>query len=356
MRTNLSPFNAARTFYHSLRQKSRTFCNFFLRFFNVFAILTLLKEVIVLKRIFAFLLIVALLSGCAPAVKSADVHVFCMDTVMDLTVWGTDADAALGDMSAALRALEKNWSASDEKSLVSALNRGEGTPDDAQQALLDQVLLLKDRTNGAFDPHLRGLIEAWGFPTDEKKIPTAQELADAMAGEGWDLGAAVKGYAGACLVEILEQYDVERAVLNLGGNIQTYGEKPDGQPWYVAVQNPDLSQDHLGVISVYGTMAVVTSGDYQRYFEVDGKRYHHILDPETGYPAESGLASVTVICRDGLTADALSTALFVMGLEKAADFWRESEDFEAVFVTKDGKIYATEGVILSDCVFEVISR
>ena len=309
-----------------------------------------------MKRIVALFLVILLLTGCAAKEKSVQEYVFCMDTVMTLSVWGADAENVIPKMTAMLYEMERTWSANDENSLVSALNMGAGTPDGAQQALLDMVLGLKIRTNGAFDPQLRGLIVAWGFPTDEYRMPSQTELATAMELDHWDLGAAVKGFAGQQLVELLEQYEIDRAMLNLGGNIQTYGSKADGNPWLVAVQNPDLSEDHLGILAVTGTMSVVTSGDYQRYFELDGTRYHHILDPKTGYPAESGLASVTVICRDGLTADALSTALFVMGLEIAADFWRNSNDFEAVFVTKDGKIYATEGANLSGCVFEVIQR
>lgn len=308
------------------------------------------------KRLCALMLAVLLLAGCTAAEKMAQEYVFCMDTVMNLQVWGAEAETAAVDMAALLRELEKTWSVSDPASVLSALNRGENAANDEQQVFLDRVLSLKERTDGAFDPQLHGVITAWGFPTDEYRVPTEAELAAAKATELWNLGAAVKGYAGQRLADLLKNYDVDRAMLNLGGNVQTYGEKPNGEPWLVAVQNPDLSEDHLGIVAVTGTMSVVTSGDYQRYFELDGKRYHHILDPKTGCPAESGLASVTVICRDGLTADALSTALFVMGLEAAADFWRQSDDFEAVFVTKDGKIYATEGAKLQGCTFEVIKR
>lgn len=309
-----------------------------------------------MKRLLAVSLACLMLWGCAPQEKSEQAYVFCMDTVMDLQVWGEDAEMAVSQMSDLLYGLEDQWAAGDENSVVAALNRGENIADSTQQALLDAVMALSRRTGGAFDPKLFAVTTAWGFPTDEFHVPTGEELENAMGQELWDLGAAVKGYAGSRLVELLETLDVDRAILNLGGNVQTYGEKADGSPWLIAVQNPDLAADHLGILSVTGTMAVVTSGDYQRYFEQGGVRYHHILDPETGYPADSGLASVTVICADGLTADALSTALFVMGLEEAAEFWRESDDFEAVFVAKDGVIYATEGAKLSDCVFEVIER
>lgn len=309
-----------------------------------------------MKRLAALFLVVLMLAGCTPKDAPAQEYIFCMDTVMALDVWGKESAEAAAQMRQLLYDLEKTWSASDESSLISAKNRGENIADAEALALLEAVRVLSERTGGAFDPALYAVTQVWGFPTDEFRIPSDGELAEAKRQQLWDLGAAVKGYAGDRLVALLESHDVERAMLNLGGNVQTYGEKPDGTPWKIAIQNPDLAEDHLGIVAVTGTMAVVTSGDYQRYFELDGVRYHHILDPETGRPADSGLRSVTVICRSGLTADVLSTALFVMGLEDAVKFWRASDDFEAVFVTAEGKIYATEGANLSDCVFEVIKR
>ena len=306
-----------------------------------------------MRKILPIVLLISLLMGCAASEPCAQRTVFCMDTVMDIQIWGSDCRQAMEAVVQLLQDLEKTWSATNETSLLSALNRGEGRPDSTQQAVLDQALALQEKTGGAFDPKLGGVIALWGFYDDVHQVPDREALENAMLHPKWDLGAIVKGYAGSQIVKLLETYDVDRAIVSLGGNVQTYGNKPDGQSWKVGIQNPE-GGDALGVLSVLGSMAVVTSGDYQRYFELDGVRYHHILNPETGLPADSDLRSVTVICADGTKADAMSTALFVMGLEEACAFWRANRDFEAVFLLTDGSIYATEGVSLSGCAYEVI--
>lgn len=307
-----------------------------------------------MKRLFLLILTISLLlSGCA---KNAEQTHFAMNTVMHFQVWGKNAKAAVNEMIVTLNTLEYQWSATNGHSILAELNSGKDiglSPDAA--AIIAKAESLSERTGGAFNPKMRALSEAWGFYDEQHRVPTQDEITVAMADPQWDLGGALKGYAGQECAALLSEMKIERAILNLGGNVQTYGEKPDGAPWQVAIQNPD-GGDYMGVISVTGTTAVVTSGDYQRYFERDGVRYHHILDPETGYPADSGLRSVTVICKDGMTADCLSTALFVMGLEKGTELWRESDDFEAVFLTADGTIYATEGADLSRCEYEVIYR
>ena len=306
-----------------------------------------------MKRLICIILVLALLCLSTGCEQVAQETVFAMDTVMELKIWGADRDKAVQTIAYLLQDLENTWSNQRTDSLINQLNKGQATLSPAQQQLLDDMMALSQRTGGAFDPQLQGVISLWGFQTDDYRVPGAEELS--AAPKGWNLGGGLKGYAGQLAVERLEALDVDRAILNLGGNVQTYGQKADGTPWSIGIQNPD-GGDPIGTVSVTGTMAIVTSGDYQRYFEKDGVRYHHIIDPASGMPANSGLRSVTIICKNGLTADALSTALFVMGLEKAGSFWQESDDFEAVFITTDGKVYATEGAAFSGCEYEVIRR
>lgn len=309
-----------------------------------------------MKRLFCVILMCILLTGCAREAEPAQQTLFCMDTVMDLKVWGKDADVGIGRIISALTTLEANWSATDENSLLSCINKGQDIVLDVySSSMLVKADRLSERTAGAFDPKLGALMEAWGFYDDQFRIPTSSEIGGALKQSQLDLGGALKGYAGQECADLLKELDVDCAILNLGGNIQTYGSKPGGEPWQIGIQDPE-GDGNIGILSVDATVSIVTSGDYQRYFEENGKRYHHILNPETGYPADSGLRSVTVIGRDGMTADALSTALFVMGLEDAAEFWRESDDFEAVFVLTDGRVLATEGAVLSGCEYEVIYR
>ena len=329
-----------------------------------------------MRRYTALLLLLSLLFLCGCGQKEAAETVFAMDTVMELTAWGPEAEDHVRAAAERIRELEKTLSVTRADSEVARLNAGETVSLSADtEALLERSLALREETGGAFDPMIYPLVKLWGFTTGEYRVPGEEEIAAALAmvragtldlvagraalqGAELDFGAVAKGYTGAVLATELKAVGVESALLQLGGNVQTVGLKPDGSRWRVGVRDPWGGEgSYLGVLEV-GETAVVTSGGYQRYFEEAGTRYCHILDPATGYPASSDLVSVTIVAEDGFLADGLSTALYVMGLDAAADFWRGRDDFEAVLVTDNGRIYVTEG--LRDCFaceeFQVIER
>ena len=160
-----------------------------------------------------------------------------------------------------------------------------------------------------------------------------------------DLGGIAKGYTSARVMEIFQEYGITSGMVSLGGNVQTLNTRPDGKPWQIGIQNPNGQQGSLLAVLSVENKAVITSGGYERYFEEDGNTYIHILDPKTGYPADSGLVSVSVISENGMLADALSTSLYLMGEEQAAGYWlTHADEFDMILETEDGTLYVTEGI------------
>ena len=343
-----------------------------------------------MKRLTAFLLVLLLLSGCAGntaqtessagsaqtdgQTQSADsarsatepnsITVFAMDTVMELTAYGAD-DNLMQQAEQEILNLESRLSVTDENSEIYAVNRdGGGTVSASTEELMQTALEMCEKTNGALDISVYPVLRAWGFTTGSYQIPAEEDLQALLESVDYtrvrvengevtvedgmevDLGSVAKGYTGDTICGLLRENGVTSALLNLGGNVQLIGGKPDGSDWRVAVQDPE-SDGYLGILSLQDK-AAVTSGGYERYFVgEDGQVYWHIIDPSTGRPAHSGLISVTVVGDRGVICDALSTSLFVMGLEKAADYWRENGEFEAVFVLEDGSVAITSG--LEEC-------
>ena len=289
-------------------------------------------------------------------------EVFAMDTYMLLKAYGDNGEKALKQAQDALYELDAMWSVTDENSEIYNINaNGEGKVSDETAQIISFACQMGELTNGALDISIYPVMKAWGFTTGEYTVPQEDEIDKLIENvdytqitctedeiylpEGMeiDLGAVAKGWAGDMLSEIMQENGVQSAILTLGGNIQTVGVKPDGSKWNVAIEHPDKT-GYIAVVSV-ADCAVVTSGGYERFFEDEqGNVYWHILDPDTGYPANSGIISATIIGPEGKKCDALSTAVFVMGLDKAVQLWSESDDFEMVIMTEDKKVYVTEGI------------
>lgn len=309
------------------------------------------------------LFLLLLLCSCASQPKST-ASLFAMDTVMDLTAYGPQSQQALEDAQVVIRDLDSLLSVTDPASEISRANAGQQVPLSPQVIdLLTQTLTFCASTNGALDVTIYPLIRTWGFTTGDYQIPTPSQLQLLLEkvdyrqvrvengtlslppGVELDLGASAKGYTGDRVMEALRAREITSAIVTLGGNVHTLGARPDGTPWRVGIRAPD-SEEYTCIALVQVTdKAVVTSGGYERYFERDGRRYCHILDPATGYPAESGLASVTIVSPSGTLADCLSTALFVMGREKAVEYWRSrGGDFDFVLIGEDGGVTVTQGL------------
>lgn len=297
--------------------------------------------------------------------KYSENSFFAMDTWMEIKLpYDTDASVQT-ELEAEIRRIENIFSVTLPGSSLYELNASETEEvqaDGELTALLYEAERLRSLTDGAFCDTLYIISREWGFTTGEYKVPAADRLGELLDFVGnaevtivsdtvrrppglmFDLGGITKGYAADRIVSILKEKNIAYGIINLGGNIYVHGANPSNSEnkWTVGITDP-FDGGLLGTVAVNDT-AVVTSGSYERYFEYEGRRYHHIIDSATGCPVDNGLVSVTVIADDSSYADGLSTALFVMGLDNALRFQSEQKNFEAVFITENKEIYYTEGL------------
>ena len=289
---------------------------------------------------------------------------FALDTLIEIRIYetkdGVNANEVLNACFTEIARCENLFSATVENSDIARINRAQGAavavaPETAQ--LLTESLKYAALSNGAFDVTLRSVTELWDFSA--KRLPSEESLAAALENVGYqrltvdgmtvtadgvklDLGGIAKGYIADRVRDLLETNGVTSAMIDLGGNIVACGSKA-GENWRIGVKDPNDTESLCAVITGED-IAVVTSGTYERGFDLDGVRYHHLLSPQTGMPVQNGLASVTITCRDAVQADALSTACFVLGEEKGKALIDSLDGVEALFVRADGTLAATAGL------------
>lgn len=316
--------------------------------------------------------------------QEASQEVFAMDTYMTVTAYGSGAEEAVEKAVGEIKRLDTLLTSADEIGEVAKINANAGGQISEDTAyLLERSLALYESTGGAFDVAIYPIMQAWGFIDKNFKVPSGSELEKLLEitnandivydettsevsfkkdGMMIDFGGIAKGYISSRIMDIFQECGVESGMVNLGGNAQVKGTKTDGSKWRIAIQSPDDEGDEYGMIGVIEVedKAVITSGGYERYFKEDGVTYHHIIDPATGKPANNGLISVTIVCADGTLADGLSTSLYVMGPDKAKEYWREhSDEFDMVLETDDHKLLVSEGLadsFSSELEIEIVSK
>ena len=312
---------------------------------------------------------------------SASRDFFAMDTYMSVLANGSGAEEAVDEAIAEVHRLDALLSTGNKDSEVGKINEnGGGTLSEDGKYLFAAAMELYEETGGLFDISIYPVMELWGFTDQNYHVPSEEDLANALAfvdaskisldeqsgelsfaeeGMKIDFGGIAKGYTSARLMEVFRENGIQSALVNLGGNVQALGTKPNGSKWRIAVQDPEDASGMIGVLSI-ADQAVITSGGYERYFEEDGNTYHHIIDPQTGYPAENGLISVTIVCGDGTKADGLSTSLFIMGKDDAIAFWRAHSDaFDMILMTKDRSLFVSEGIaesFTSENLYEIVKK
>lgn len=306
--------------------------------------------------------------------ESASLSELHFDTIMSISLYGSDKAALTEIINEAydeVDRLESIFSAQLETSELYSINQGIAKGQTSfviskeLTEVIDYALKVNEESNGTLDITIGNLINLWGIGTDHEKLPTDDEIATALVGTGCeylsldketntltvssenvqlDLGAIAKGYAADLVKELILAKDSSVVgLLDFGGNIMTIGSKPDGSNWKVGITDPLDSTSVYGGVSV-SDLCVVTSGNYERYFEENGVRYHHILDAASGYPADKGIISSSIIGASSIECDALSTACYCLGVEDALALINSLDGVECVLIDNDGNYYTSDGI------------
>lgn len=302
------------------------------------------------------LLIICLFCGCKPSTASpVSRQTILFDTIIQIRIYDTDADAILDGCIEKCNYYENLFSRTKTSSDIFRINQANGTPvevDSETIALLNKALSYCELSGGAFDITLAPVSDLWDFQNNAGTLPDPEQMQETLPSVGYknihisgntvqimdpdtkiDLGAIAKGYIADQLKLYLKENGIEHAIIDLGGNILTLGGKPDGSEFTIAIQKPFDAQGTPITTVKTADSSIVTSGIYQRYVEIDGKIYHHILNPKTGYPYDNSLYSVTVISDSSTEADALSTTCFSLGLKDGLALINSLDHTEAIFIT-----------------------
>lgn len=328
-----------------------------------------------LKKIIGIVLtiIVALtLTSCKENKESGPVtrREFALDTVITLQIYDKGNEEILDEAIERLKEIENRMSATIKDSDISIINKNAGIKptkvNDDVYFVIQEAKYFAEISNGAYEPTIGPLVKLWNITAIDKKernfIPTEEEIEKAMSlvdyndlelmednlvylnkkGMKLDLGGIAKGYAADEVKRVFKENGVKNAIIDLGGNIYAMGERNNSEPWRIGIQDPFKSiGEYMGILNVKNK-SIVTSGDYERYFNYKGKRYHHIIDTKTGYPSENEVAGISIVSDLSIDGDALSTALFVLGVDEGMKLVNELDNIDVIFITKEDQAIIQE--------------
>ncbi|MFZ5967209.1 MAG: FAD:protein FMN transferase [Bacillota bacterium] len=323
------------------------------------------------KAAMLILILMIIFTGCSKKDEMVTDSTYMLGTYLQINIWTQDAEKGkeiIQQCFQRISDIEKRMSVNIEDSDVSKININAGKASVQVESDTDYVLTkaleYARATDGAFNPAIGKLVALWGIGTEKENVPSDNAIQEALQyvdyhkidmkdgrnvrleAEGMriDLGGIAKGYAADEVAKILSENGIKKAIINLGGNVLVMGSKEENTPWKVGIQNPfEPTGTYMGVVELTDK-TVVTSGNYERYFEKNGKRYHHILDPKSGYPAENGIISSTIIADKSIDADALSTGVYVLGLEKGMALIEGLQGVECILINDKSEVFLSSGI------------